>query len=154
MAQLTEDDIISDFYGLLNRSVLVTGTNHITGKVYLCVVGDNGTIVSTRPRDSKLEDAEVMLTAGLPGEIQDLVVTVRIFVKDIDNSIDGTMQPNLKRLAALQKLAKEWVDTLTVPNTGYLVRLAGTIHSSPMPEINQHFVSVKLRCRYSNDGAE
>lgn len=151
MEQLTEDDIVGDFYRLLKQSELAKGIN---GSVYRCVNGENGTIVSTRPRDSKLEDAEVMLTAGLSGQIQDVVVTIRIFVKDIDSDRNGTMLPNLQRLAEVQQMAKKWVETLTVPNTGYLVRLDNVIRSSPMPEIQQHFVPVKLRCRYSNDGTD
>lgn len=65
----TGKQVQGDIYRLFKGSTLYT---MISGDVYR-----NG----YRPRDSRLEDAVVTFTAGLPDQIQTGVVTVNIFVR-------------------------------------------------------------------------
>lgn len=73
----TGKQIQGDIYQLLKDSTLYT---LISGEVYR-----NG----YRPRDSRKEDAVVTFTAGFPTEIQEGVVTVNIYVPDIDLTKTG-----------------------------------------------------------------
>ena len=68
----TGKQIQGDIRKLLMDSTLYT---KISGEVYR-----NG----YRPRDSRREDAVVIFTAGMPEQIQTGVVTINIFVPDID----------------------------------------------------------------------
>lgn len=74
----TGKQIQGDIRKLLMDSTLYT---QISGEVYR-----NG----YRPRDSRKEDAVVIFTAGLPEQIQTGVVTINIFVPDIDCDDNGT----------------------------------------------------------------
>lgn len=102
-----------------------------------------------RPRDSKLEDAVVTFTAGLPDQIQTGVVTVNIFVPDIDPDDNGTWVEDGRRSEELEKLAQEWADRLTTKAAGgYKFRLQQTIYTEAAEDIRQHFVVVKLAYEY------
>ena len=68
----TGKQIQSDVLALLKSSTL---PSIISGKVYR---------KGCRPRDSKAEDAIVIFTTGLPGQIQTGVVTINIYCPDID----------------------------------------------------------------------
>ena len=97
----TGKQVQGDVYQLLKDSTLYT---MISGDVYR-----NG----YRPRDSRLEDAVVIFTAGLPNQIQTGVVTVNIFVPDIDPYDNGVFVEDGQRTEALERLAAEWVYSLT-----------------------------------------
>ena len=101
-----------------------------------------------RPRDSRLEDAVVIFTAGTVGEIQRGVVTVNIFVPDIaaDNS-NGVYVANGARLETLSQLAAEWVDSLN-PTSCYYFSLDAAIHVGEDLENKQHFVVMKLAYKF------
>lgn len=100
----TSKQIQGDVYRLLKDSVLAT---QISGGVYRS---------GNRPRDSKKEDAVVIFTSGLPDEIQTGVVTVNIFVPDIDPNDDGVLLEDSERTEELERLAEEWVKSLTADN--------------------------------------
>lgn len=133
----TSRQIQGDIYRLLRHSGLYA---EITGEVYR---------QGMRPRDSRKEDAIVAFTAGLPGQIQEGVVTVNIYVPDIDPRDDGVMVEDSERTEQLETLAQAWVDELKSP--GYLFRLADTIHTTAEPSISQHIVVVRLRYRYGEN---
>ncbi len=97
-----------------------------------------------RPRDSQLEDAIVVFTAGLPEQIHTGVVTVNIYVPDIDPDGNGTWVEDAARTAALEQLAAQWVNSLNGANSDYYFTLRQTIYTEPEPEIRQHFVVVRL----------
>jgi len=138
----TGKQIQGDVYSLLKASAL---SSMISGEVYR---------KGMRPRDSKLEDAVVIFTGGFAGEIQTGVVTVNIFVPDIDPRQDGVLTEDGGRTEELERAADEWVKTLTASRGCYRFRLAQTITTEEEPEINQHFVVVKLRYRfYGSDDA-
>lgn len=132
----TGKQIQGDIYNFLRSSDLA---GKLSGKVYR-----NG----CRPRDSRLEDATVTFTAGLPDQIQTGVVTINIFVPDIDPDDDGTWIEDGSRTEELEILAQEWVDGLTAAISDYKFALQQIIHTVDEPEIHQHFVVVRLKYEY------
>lgn len=132
----TGKQVQGDIYQLLKGSTLYS---MISGDVYR-----NG----YRPRDSRLEDAVVIFTAGLPDQIQTGVVTVNIFVPDIDPYDNGVFIEDGQRTEALERLAAEWVENLTAAVSCYKFKLQQTIYTEEEAEINQHFIVVKLGYQY------
>lgn len=132
----TATQIQGDVYQLLKNSTLCS---MISGDVYR---------KGMRPRDSKLEDAVVIFTTGLPDQIQTGVVTINIYVPDIDAYNNGVMVENGMRSSQLELLAAEWVDSLKAGVSNYKFRLQQTIYTEEDAAIKQHFVVVKLRYRY------
>lgn len=104
-----------------------------------------------RPRDSRAEDAVVTFTAGLPDEIETGVVTLNIFVPDIDPFGNGVLVEDGARTAQLELAAAQWVDSLTADKSNYRFALQQTIYTEEEAAISQHFVVVKLRYRYFGD---
>ena len=132
----TGKQVQGDIYQLLKDSTLYT---MISGDVYR-----NG----YRPRDSRLEDAVVIFTAGLPDQIQTGVVTVNIFVPDIDPYDNGVFVEDGQRTEALERLAAKWVESLTTAVSCYKFKLQQTIYTEEEADINQHFIVVKLGYEY------
>ena len=128
----TSKQVQGDIFRLLRDSTLYT---MISGEVYR-----NG----QRPRDSKQEDAEVIFTTGTPTEIQTGVVTVNIYVPDIDAYDNGVLTEDGQRCEEVEALAQAWVDSLTAEVSCYRFGLQQTIYTEADPEINQHFVVIKL----------
>lgn len=135
----TGKQVQGDIYGFLKGSTLCS---MISGDVYR---------EGYRPRDSRLEDAVVIFTAGLPGQIQTGVVTVNIFVPDIDPYENGVLVEDGVRTEELEHLAQEWVDSLTAAVSCYKFRLMQTIHTAEEAEISQHFVVVKLAYEFFDE---
>lgn len=101
-----------------------------------------------RPRDSRKEDIIVTFTAGIPDQIETGVVTVNIYVPDIDPCGNGVFVEDGQRTERLETLAQQWVESLTAAKSPYLFRLRQTICTEEAPEISQHFVVVRLGFRY------
>lgn len=135
----TSKQIEGDIYRLLRDSTLFT---MISGNVYR---------KRMRPKDSKLEDAVVIFTTGLPTQIQTGVVTVNIYVPANDPYEDGTLTEDGQRCEEVEALAQAWVDSLTAEVSCYVFELSETIHTTWDTEINQSFVVVKLAYRYFGD---
>lgn len=132
----TGKQVQGDIYQLLKDSTLYS---MISGDVYR-----NG----YRPRDSCLEDAVVIFTAGLPDQIQTGVVTVNIYVPDIDPYDNGVFVEDGERTEALERMVAEWVESLTADKSSYKIELQQTITTQEAYDIKQHFVVVKLKYRY------
>ena len=132
----TAKEVQGDICRLLSNSSLKQA---ITGEVYR-----NG----YRPRDSRKEDVVVTFTTGLPDQIQTGVVTVNIFVPDIDPYGNGVWVEDGKRTAQIERLAQEWVDSLTADRSCYKFKLQQTIYTEDEADINQHFVVVILRYEF------
>lgn len=133
----TSRQIQGDIYRQLRASRLA---EEITGRVYR---------QGMRPRDSRKEDAVVIYTAGTAGQIQEGVVTVNVYVPDIDPRDDGMLVEDSERTEHLEALATQWAEGLKIP--GYLFRLAEAVHTSGDLTIGQHFVVVRLRWRYGEN---
>lgn len=129
----TAKQVQTDIIDLLRNSELAA---EVTGEIYRR---------GYRPRDSRKEDIIVIFTTGIPDEIQTGVVTINIFIPDIDPYGNGVQVEDGERSEALEALAQRWVDNLS--GTNYLFELQQTIYTEAEPEINQHFVVVKLRYR-------
>lgn len=134
----TAHQIQGDIKRLIESSDLARS---VSGKVYR---GDGEG--SERPRNSNLEDIVVIFTTGVPGQIHEGVVTVNIFVPDIDTYGKGDLVENGKRCEELEVEADKWCRGLK-GKTDYLFSLDDTIHTSYAPELQQHFVVVSLRYR-------
>lgn len=132
----TASQIQGDILALFRTGAL---SSMISGAVYRS---------GMRPRGSRLEDAIVIFTAGLPGQIQTGVVTINIYVPDIDARGDGVLVENSARTSEIEVLAQQWVDTLTADKSDYLFSLQRTISTDYESEIAQHFVVVKLEYKY------
>lgn len=139
MATRTSRQIQGDIYGLLQGSTLAT---MLSGGVYR---------EGTRPKDSWLEDAVVIFTTGVPTQVQEGIVTVDIYVPDIDPYDDGTLAEDGERCEEVETLAQAWVDDLTAGVSNYLFELSETIHTNHDPDINQSFVVVKLGYKYFDE---
>ena len=132
----TGKQIQGDVYKLLRDSTLYT---MISGEVYRR---------GMRPRDSKKEDAVVSFTTGTPDQIETGVVTINLFVRDIDPYGDGVSVEDSQRTEELEKHAQEWVDSLSADISNYIFRLQQTIYTEAEPETNEHIVVIRLRYRY------
>ena len=107
----------------------------------------NGTVYrfGYRPRNSKVEDIIVVFTTGFAEQIQTGIVTINIYVPDIDNANNGVMLENGRRCEELEIAACNWVESLTTDKSDYKFTLQQTIYTESEPEINQHFVVIKLK---------
>ena len=132
----TSKQVQGDIYRMLKDSPF---SSMISGEVYR---------QGYRPRDSRKEDAVVIFTTGLTDEIQTGVVTVNIFVPDIDPYNNGIWVEDGKRTEEVERLAQEWIDSLTADKSCYKFELQQTIYTEEEEEINQHFVVVKLKYEY------
>ncbi len=101
-----------------------------------------------RPRDSKLEDAVVIFTTGTPTQVEEGVVTVNIYVPDIDPYENGVLTKDGGRCETLEVAAQQWVNSLKTSVSNYKFRLQMAIFTAEQPEINQHFVVVRLAYQY------
>ncbi len=136
----TAKQIQGDIIELLKGSDL---TAALTGDVYR---GDGDK--SYRPRDSRLEDTIVIFTSGLNDEdVETGVVTLNIFVADIDPYQDGTMVENGARTAEIEELAQAWVESQTAAKSNYLFELQQTIATYAATTTDEHYVSVALKYR-------
>ena len=104
-----------------------------------------------RPRDSRKEDIIVTFTTGIPDQIETGVVTVNIYVPDIDPCGNGIFVEDGRRTEQLEALAQQWADSLTAAKSPYLFRLRQTIYTEEAPEISQHFIVVRLGFRCFGD---
>lgn len=135
----TAKQVQGDIYDLLKASTLYT---MISGEVYR---------KGYRPRDSRLEDAVVIFTAGIPDQIQTGVVMVHIYVPDIDPYENGVFVEDGERTSELEVLAQRWVDSLTAEKSCYKFKLQQTIDTDEAEDIHQHFVVVALKYEYFGD---
>ena len=141
MATLTSKRVQGDIYRLLKRSSLAAS---LSGQVYR---------QGMRPRDSRQEDAVVIFTTGLPDQVQSGVVTVNIFVPDVEGVGTGVLEEDGKRCEEIEAAAAAWVKTLTADKSCYRDTPQQEIYTEDEPETNQHFVVVKLKYRFF-DGEE
>lgn len=134
----TGTQALADVYQYIKGSALA---DLVSGGVYYA---------GTRPRDSKLEDIVVGYLAGVPADLQQLIVNINIFVADIDPWQNGVLTPDVARLKEIEEAAAEWSNSLTVATTdgNYNVSLYDNIHSGEAAGIGQHYVNIQLRLRY------
>ncbi len=131
----TSRQIQGDIYRLLRESSLYMQTG---GEVYRS---------GLRPRDSRQEDIVVAFTAGIPDQVQTGVVTVNIYVPDIDPYDNGVWVEDAERTEQIELLAQQWADGLMSGSYGYDFSLRQTISTYEEADTRQHFVSVRIGYR-------
>lgn len=131
--QKTAHEIQGDIYTLLSQSAIAES---ISGNVYR---------EGYRLHNSRAEDAIVIFTTGENGQIQTGVVTINVYVPDIDIKRQGMLVENGKRCAELERIAADWVASLTLDKTPYKISLQDTIYTEAEPDIHQHFIVIRLR---------
>lgn len=136
MSIKTDKEIQGDFLDLVSHSPLATAVN---GGIYR----SNGTD-SYRPRDSKLEDIEVIFTKGFTEQVQKGVITILVYVPDIDPYGNGVWVEDGARTAQLARIAQDWIDVCPERYTSYGITQKDTITAVPLPDIRQHAVSIQL----------
>jgi hypothetical protein len=132
----TASEIEADVYALIKASKLVitsTGNTPISGLVYK---------EGMRPLNALTEDISVSFLTGLDGQVQDFIVNVNIFVKDIDNG-SGVFVKNITRIKALEKLAQVVLDAWS--STEYTLKDSDVIQAYKAE--NQHFINVRLKLK-------
>lgn len=134
---MTGQQIEDSIYGLLKSGSL---PSFISGGVYK---------FGTRPKDSNKEDAVVKFVTGLPGQIHTGVVVVNLYVPDFEAYGNGVLIKDIARCTELEVLADDWMKSLTADKSNFRFRLDQTICTEEAPEINQHFVNVKLKFELS-----
>ena len=133
----TASEIQGDIYRFIRDDIALCSM--ISGDVYR-----NG----YRPRDSRLEDIVVTFTAGNVADIETGVVTINIYVPDIDPYQNGVFVQDGQRTAELESAAARLVKSVTAEKSNYLFRLRNTIYTEQDPDIKQHFVVVALQYSY------
>lgn len=134
----TGNEIRTDIYNLIAGSTLASSVN---GQVYFD---------GTRPRDSKKEDIIVIFTTGFTDQIQEGTVSVNIYVPDIQYTSGGVLVEDIGRTNTISRAAQNWVDSLKARYIEYQFKLRMAISTGEEPEINQHFVHVRLGYRLYN----
>lgn len=130
----TASEIEGDFWTWVKGSPLATAVN---GNVY------RGR--GMRPRDSRLEDITVCHIAGLTGQVQEGVVRVKVYVKDIDPWDNGVMVADGARLSQIERIAQDWFDCAPEVGSDYWLELQDTIATGEDAEISQHFVVISIK---------
>lgn len=136
--QLTQTEIEDVLLSLIDRSELADDVNGV-----VCLEGQ-------RPKDSHAEDIVVIFTDGLPGQTQTGTLTLNIYVPDIDPWQDGTWIKDRQRTGQIEALARNWLGTLNDGSHGHCFRYypKQSVATFGEPEINQHFVVVKIGYEY------
>lgn len=102
----------------------------------------------TRPIDSQNEDCVVSFLSGTAEQIQQGFVVVNVFVKDILGG-DGLYYRDIKRCATIENVLAGIVDKLNENGDLYLTK-DGMVVTLQEENINQHFVSLKLKFKVLN----
>lgn len=131
----TGQQVENDIYGLVKNSPLASLIN---GGVYK---------FGMRPKGSTKEDAIVKFVQGYDSQIQSGTVVINVYVPDFDAFDNGDLVRDITRCEQIEVAANEWVDTLTAGKSDYKFKKAQTIYTEEEPEIDQHFVSIRIRFR-------
>ena len=104
-----------------------------------------------RPRDSRLEDIVVTFTTGLTAQVQSGVVTVHLYVPDVE--LNGVYVEDGARTAALERALQAWIDNLSCWKSGYRFAQQYAVTTEAAEDIQQHYVVAMLRYDYFGDDA-
>lgn len=135
----TASSVEQDVYTLLTGSALASTVN---GAVYRS---------GYRPAGSGKEDIVVVYTSGDARQIQDGIVTVLIYVPDIEFRKDRRPVKDGARCSQLEAAALTWFGGLNTAQNDYRFTLDRAIQTVPDPDTREHFVSLRLRFRHLTD---
>ena len=133
----TGQQIVSDFISLLRG----TGIGSIiNGGIYRS---------GLRPRDSRKEDLVVVYTSADPLQMQAGVVTINIFVPDINYGAgNGVLVEDSARCEALEIALQQAIKSLTADQSNYLIRLRDAVHTQRDESVPQSFVVARINFKY------
>lgn len=131
----TGQQIEDDIYGLVKDSPLAL---LVSGGVYK---------FGTRPKNSTKEDVIVKFVQGYDSQIQSGTVVINIYIPDFDAFDNGDFVRDITRCGQIEIAANAWVDTLTAGKSNYKFKKAQTIRTEEEPDINQHFVTIRVKFR-------
>ena len=125
-------EVERDVFALVNASPIKSA---IKGSLYR-----NG----MRPINSITEDAVVSFMTGLDGQFQTGVVTINIYVPDIDNG-QGAKVKDLNRCLYMETIGNTLVQSLKASD--YRFSLASMVSTFQIEEegVSQHMVNIKLK---------
>lgn len=132
----TGHDIQGEIYDLLRGSSLEQA---VSGEVY-----KNG----YRPRDSRLEDIVVTFTQSTAAQVQDGIVTVNIYVPDVDPYNNGVWVEDGARTAELERAALTWFNGIDRSATDLRLDASQPPFTMEDHASMQHFVTLRIRFRY------
>lgn len=132
----TGHDIQGEIYGMLKGSTLEQA---VSGEVY-----NNG----YRPRDSRLEDIVVTFTQSTAAQVQDGIVTVNIYVPDVDPYNNGVWVEDGARTAELERAALTWFNGIDRSATDLRLDASQPPFTMEDHASRQHFVTLRIRFRY------
>ena len=128
----TGNEILSHMFAVLKDSDLVK--KKIGGKLYKR---------GTRPLDSAAEDAVIGFLSGTATQVQEGFVVLNVYVPNIKTKAGNTMC-NITRCQTIEKLLVSIPDLLTAQGN-VKFETSDMICTLDEPDINQHFVSLKMR---------
>lgn len=126
----TGGEIEQDVFDIIVASSL---GSIIKGQVYLD---------GTRPKNPRSEDAVVSFMTGQEGQIQSGVVTINVYVADIDNG-SGMLVKDTGRCRYLEGQVNSILRSLKP--TDYKFSVKGIIQTFRAVDVEEHFVNAKLK---------
>lgn len=134
--QMIEDDVFS----MVRNSAIASAIN---GGVYK---------KDTRPKNSAKEDIVVsFITAGVSSgdyvvgdSVQSGIVLINIYVPKLQSGSSICVK-DISRCCTLEKEALNFVNSLTADKSDYAFLLAQTIYTEDDKDIDQNFVTIRLR---------
>ena len=96
-----------------------------------------------REKNATTEDAVIIFTGGLDGQVQEGIVTVNIYIPDIDAGSKGAKVKDTKRCREIEAALLTAIDETTT--TEYELTRKTIIQTFAVDEINQHFVNGKIQ---------
>lgn len=130
----TGSEIEKDMLLMIKESQVVGAIN---GAVY---------VDGTRTKNSSKEDIVISFLVGTEESVQTGDMEINIYVPDTGNETEGYLK-NASRCLVLEQLALIMVNS--IESVEYSIFLSETISSVKVPEVNQHFVNVKLKFKRS-----
>lgn len=123
-------EIKQDVFGIVNASVI---KDVITGKISYCDDHEDG------------EDCMISVLDNKNGQVQDVIVYVRIYVPNINSN--GKSTENISRTGQLEKICSEVLDS--VYGDTFKVNLDWQI-TKPVNGKDEHCISNRLRYKQFN----
>lgn len=125
----TGGNIETDIYNLISTGVKTI----ISGNIYKS---------EGRPKNATSEDAVIIFMGGLDGQVQEGIVTLNIFIPDIDNG-SAIQVKDTGRCRTVEAAILSLIDATT--SSEYELTRKSIIQTFAVEEIKQHFVNTKIQ---------
>ena len=125
----TGGNIETDIYKLISTGIKTI----ISGNIYKS---------EGRPKNATSEDAVIIFMGGIDGQVQEGIVTLNIFIPDINNGSE-TKVKDTKRCQEVESAVLSLIDA--THSTEYELTRKSMIQTFAVEEIKQHFVNTKIQ---------